>query len=315
MAFDPRQRRPRVQQLAPRRVVGGIKPARFDDGAIGWQAQRWLRVIDQLPGADALRQGIEYAELGQTRSLVIETGAVRAVIQGRRPRALRVALHVRLLDGEAWDRVTDAVLADASLAAPLLAGDLPKRIEDVFTPVGSALVPATIEEITPECSCGAPEGVWCKHAVCAMRLAADLLHIEPLAVIRLRGRDSVEFLDRLRRRRAARGSAVGSTPAYQVRVDLPESAIPPALEDSLESFWEGDPRALDALDTTPEPVEPTHALLRRLGPPPVVGSKFPLVGLLASCYDRIAADALPMDASDAQQDESPAEAPPPTSDD
>lgn len=291
MASDPNFRRSRPEPTSPRRVVGGIKPIRLEPDARLWPAQRWLRIVDQIPDPAALRDGLEYADIGQTRSLLLQPGVITASVQGPQYRPFTAMLRVATLDTTAWDAVTDAVLEDGSLSGALLAGDLPKRIEDVFTPGGMPLVPADPAGVTPECTCGVPPGHWCAHTVCALRLTADLLHANPLAVIRLRGRDPEEFLDRLRRRRAVQGSVVGISPAYQIRVDLPESCIPPRLEDSLDNFWRGDPREIDSLDTTPEPPIPTHALLRRLGPSPMEGAKFPLVGLLASCYDRIAEDA------------------------
>ncbi len=44
---------------------------------------------------------------------------------------------------------------------------------------------------------------------------------------------------------------------------------------------------LKELQHVPPPHHVSHALLRRLGPPPLKG-KFPLVGLLASIYDSVA---------------------------
>ena len=291
MASDPHIRRPRPEPTSPRRVVGGIKPIRLEPDARLWPAQRWLRIVDHISDPAALCEGLEYADLGQTRSILLQPGEITASVQGPQYRPFAAVLRIPTLESPAWDAVTDAVLEDSALSGALLAGDLPKRIEDVFTPVGVPLVPVSADEIIPECSCAVPSGRWCAHTVCALRLAADLLHSNPLAAIRLRGRDPDEFLDRLRRRRAVQGSVVGISPAYQIRVDLPESCIPPRLENALDNFWRGDKHVLDSLDTTPDSPVPSHALLRRLGPSPMEGARFPLVGLLASCYDRIAEDA------------------------
>lgn len=260
-----------------------------------WIAQRWLRLLDQAPDTAALSEGLAYAESGQTRSIGIGAGVLRALIQGRRPRAYPVSLATTVLLPSAWDAIIDAILADTALSASMLAGQLPNRIEDLAAPTGAHLVPAEMTEITPVCACGAEPGTWCKHAVCAMRLAADLHHQDPFMAFLLRGKDPGDVREQLRRRRAARGSVGGATLVYPLRVDLPESAIPPPFGETLERFWIGQSEALDDFDATPEPPEPTHALLRRLGPPPAAAGgparPFPLVGLLASCYDRISQDA------------------------
>ncbi|MBY0260823.1 MAG: hypothetical protein K2Q20_00665, partial [Phycisphaerales bacterium] len=53
-------------------------------------------------------------------------------------------------------------------------------------------------------------------------------------------------------------------------------------------FWTApDPEALAGLDMPIALPEVSHPLLRRVGPSPFVGAKFPLVGLLATCYDVI----------------------------
>jgi len=305
MAFDPR-RRPRPQRTGPRRVVGGLRPAPLEPSDRHWVAQRWLRILDDAPDARALTEGLAYAESGQTRSVAVTAGAVRALVQGRRPRAYAVSLATTVLTPWAWDAIVDSILADTALSASLLAGELPTRIEDLAAPTGAHLVAADLAEITPTCDCGAGPGAWCKHAVCAMRLAADALHESPMSVFLLRGKDPEELRDALRRRRATLGAVGGATLVYPTRLDLPEDAVAPPLEDALDRFWEGDPAAIDAFDTTPDPPEPTHALLRRLGPPPAQPGgperPFPLVGLLASCYDRISEEAAASTEADAPRE-------------
>jgi len=60
---------------------------------------------------------------------------------------------------------------------------------------------------------------------------------------------------------------------------------------SLDSFWRSGAE-LSELDLALERPAVSHPLLRRLGPTPFEGAKFPLVGLLATCYDVFAAGAV-----------------------
>lgn len=288
MAFDPRQPRPRAQREQPRRVVGGVKLLKLEPDERHWAAQRWLRLLDDIADGDVLRAGLEYAQLGQTRNVEIGAGQIEALIQGRRPRAYRTQLQLTPIAPAGWDRIADAIIEDSSLAAPLLTGQLPRHIEDVFPAADATLFPPSVGAIHPTCGCGVREGEWCKHAVCAARMVSDALHRNPLLIFRLRGQHVDDLLERLRRRRAAQGSVLGFSPAYAPRINLPAESIPPALEDSLDSFWTGDMGAAERIDTSPRRVEPTHALLRRLGPTTFAEARFPLVGLLASCYDEIA---------------------------
>jgi hypothetical protein len=63
------------------------------------------------------------------------------------------------------------------------------------------------------------------------------------------------------------------------------------LDACLDRFWEAG-LELDQVDAPIAPPEVSHPLLRRLGPSPFEQSRFPFVGLLATCYDVISAAAL-----------------------
>jgi len=75
-------------------------------------------------------------------------------------------------------------------------------------------------------------------------------------------------------------------PGVEAPVYIPtahgDGAVP--LAEALDRFWEAGPE-LELVDLPVEPPAVSHALLRRLGPSPFPESRFPLVGLLATCYD------------------------------
>jgi hypothetical protein len=63
------------------------------------------------------------------------------------------------------------------------------------------------------------------------------------------------------------------------------------LDESVADFWAvGD--GLSRLDTPIEPPPISCVLLRRLGPSPFPEGRFPLLGLLATCYDMIGREAV-----------------------
>ena len=84
------------------------------------------------------------------------------------------------------------------------------------------------------------------------------------------------------------GSVTALRGVEAVAPPLVEPAKP--LEECLGSFWRPGPE-LGKLQRMPPPHHAPHALLRRLGPSPLRG-RFPLVGLLASVYDTVAARAI-----------------------
>jgi uncharacterized Zn finger protein len=131
---------------------------------------------------------------------------------------------------------------------------------------------------------------WCKHVCCMMYLVADRLGANPMTVFMLRGMPEQDLLERLRQARALQGlqrTGGGAIPVYTPHVVGVATTSRP-LEQSLESFWTAeDPEALDTLDMPIAPPEVSHPLLRRVGPSPFAGAKFPITGLLATCYDVI----------------------------
>jgi uncharacterized Zn finger protein len=143
-----------------------------------------------------------------------------------------------------------------------------------------------------------------------MALVAERLGLDTFLIFALRGMPRENLLDELRQRRAAGqgaragagGGAAGggagpvgagggarAVPAYLPRLPgLGEVAVA-SLDEQIESYWAA-PASVREIDLTMGPPAVTHPLLRRLGSSPFdasVGAKFPLVGLLATCYDVI----------------------------
>ncbi len=60
----------------------------------------------------------------------------------------------------------------------------------------------------------------------------------------------------------------------------------PPLEQCVDTFWlPGVP--LEELPAGPPPAPDPYEILKRLGPSPFEGSSFPLIGFLASVYERV----------------------------
>lgn len=298
--------------VRPRKVRGGIKiPAGDVASATAWAAQRWLRLMEQAAAGPRLVEALDdYARAGQTKRIGFPPGRVDAVIQGRADRPYSTIIAFETFTHEQWDRIVEAMADGALYAAKLLAGELPPNIEDVFAPLGIKLFPAEPDEVRHACTCAQWRqenggealqpivGAWCKHVCCAAYLLAQRLASEPFMVFQMRGLDAHELLERLRQRRVVVGAGLGFTPVYVQRVqgvaDLPNRP----LEEALEHFWDPAP-SLASLDIPLSPPPVSHPILRRLGQSPFVNATFPLVGLLASCYDTISQAAKSKASSDA----------------
>jgi uncharacterized Zn finger protein len=161
------------------------------------------------------------------------------------------------------------------------------------------LIPSEAEDVKPSCTCNSPnvKDGWCKHACCAAYLLADRIARDPMVLFTLRGLPAEDFLERLRHNRTivagAEGSAAVYTPVVRGASDVPSHP----LEESVEGFWRT-PEPASEPDLPVEPPAVSHPLLRRLGPSPFKEGQFPLVGLLATCYEVISARVIRQEAGE-----------------
>ncbi|MGH7131522.1 MAG: hypothetical protein ACREJO_06205 [Phycisphaerales bacterium] len=291
MRFAPRPQ----ATLRPRKVRLGVRlTTRSGPVASAWSGQRLLRLVeDNAPGA-ALAEGIEYARLGQTRNFITVAGHVSGRVQGRMPQAYVVDVRMPVYAHDEWEKVIGAMLQEARPVATLLSGEVPSNIEDLFAPLRLRLFPQEASDLACTCTCADFTGGqrWCKHICCIFALLAERLSVDPFLMFRLRGLDKEELLERLRQRRAidtartAPGASDRPMPAYLPGLPGISDAPTTLLELTVDHFWSTG-AALAELDLPLGRPAVGHALLRRLGPTPFDGATFPLVGLLATCYDVI----------------------------
>jgi len=186
----------------PRPVSGGIQ-INSTRGAVArtWWSARFLAVVEAAGVGGRLARGRTYARRGQTVSLRVDAGAATAQVQGSAARPYRVRIGAPTLGKAQWNAVLDALAADASLTAALLAGELPHEVEDTFAAQGLALFPAGRDDLAMDCTC--PDvTVPCKHLAAVFYLLAERFDADPFDVLALRGRDRETLLDELRSRRA-----------------------------------------------------------------------------------------------------------------
>jgi len=121
----------------------GIK-ARTRRGAFGktWWASRWIDALESLVNPARLARGRTYARAGRVVSLDVDRDGARAVVKGSRAEPYQVTIQFKRLTDAEWDRVIDAMAAEALYAARLLSGEMPEQIEEVFSGTSVTLFPA-----------------------------------------------------------------------------------------------------------------------------------------------------------------------------
>jgi len=275
--------RPMRRPDTPRRLKNGIRLRRREGiDQLSWPAEAWATLL--MSGVeDAVRtEALDYARAGQTATLQISAAGVEATVQGRAARPYSVRIAPEALSAADWDRVVGIMAREAVYSAKLLAGEMPPLVEQPFVSLGKQLVPTDPASLARTCTCGLPNP--CKHIGCVAALVIERLAGDPLLAFTLRGLDGQRLLERLQEARAIATRGLARAHSTPPAVDTVVEA--PSLERSIENFWRPG-RQLDDMPSETEPFAP-HALLRRLGQSPLQG-KFPLVGLLASIYDSIAA--------------------------
>lgn len=302
--------------IKPRKVTGGVRLAPSMP-PFAWAGQRWMRAIEGAAPKGSMDQGLEYARIGQTRRIDVHPGKVVASVQGRSVRAYDTTIQVQPFTSEQQEQAIRVLCDQAAYAAKLLAGELPTNIEEPLTQAGLALFPALASEFKVQCTCREHDAKpWCHHAVCVALLTAERFAGDAFLMFTLRGLAKDDLMERLRQRRALLGLSLGSALVYAPPVAGVSDRQATPLEESIADYWESSEHVLDrpvlggepgsgeagaaggagSFDLPIAPPAISHPLLRRLGPspftPPTGTAKFPLVGLLATCYDLISESAI-----------------------
>lgn len=270
------------RESQPRRVVGGLK-TKSERGAIGetWWSKRWVAVLESFSMGNRLTRGRSYARLGQIVSLDVEPGIVKAKVQGSMLKPYKIEIRLQPLSHRDWEKITEAMASQAIFAAKLLAGEMPKNIEEAFSAVHLSLFPTAGRELVTSCSC--PD--WanpCKHVAAVYYLLAERFDEDPFLIFKLRGRTKEQIIQSLREKRAA------TMPPAEASTSLAEANTPTeeslSLETYLDTFWQAG-EALDTFTVSLAAPGIDKALLKRLGNAPFAIGDQNMSTLLAKAYD------------------------------
>ncbi len=253
--------------------------SRKTEFASSWWAQRWIRVLERFGWSARLNRGRSYARHGNVLDLDVQSGLVRAKVQGSRKQPYKVEIGLKPLSKQEWDKVVAMLRKKAIYAARLLSGEMPRDIEEIFSQAGVPLFPKSAGDLVMSCTC--PD--WaspCKHVAAAYYVLGSEFDRDPFLLFELRGRSKEQVLAALRGQRAERPPSARA----------PKVSSEP-LEDHLADFYEAGEDLDDInIQVTPPPV-PT-AILKRLGPVPLRDIPEEWTGDLTRMYEVVSKDAL-----------------------
>lgn len=163
-----------------------------------WWGQRWIEALENVLRGDSARlaRGRTYARAGRTHDLVVEDGRVTAKVTGSRPMPYSITIELTKLSGPVWKKAIDGMARKAQFSAELLAGQMPKDIDEVFADADSSLFPTQRAALKTKCSC--PDwGDPCKHIAATHYVLGEALDRDPFLLFELRGRTKDQVLDAL----------------------------------------------------------------------------------------------------------------------
>jgi uncharacterized Zn finger protein len=266
----------------PRRPANGIKAQSGRQFGKTWWASKWLSALERLIDSGRLGRGRSYARSGQVLNLDIKPGRVDSRVQGSRPSPYKVQIGIKPLSDKEWNRVADAMAAQAIFAAKLLAGEMPQNIEDAFARAKANLFPVAKGDLQTECSC--PD--WsnpCKHIAAVYYLLGEQFDADPFMLFRLRGKGKDEIVAMLRARRSE--SEVEGEPAEKPtrKPRIPAEPVIP-FEKCLNRFWDAEDH-LEDFEITIEGPSVDAVPVKRLGAPGFWrDSKVDFIVLFARAY-------------------------------
>lgn len=265
-----------------------------------WWGQRWIEALQQVLSGDEgrLARGRTYARAGRVHDLIVKGGLVTAKVTGSRSTPYAITIKLGQLTEAAWSKAIAGMAEKAQFSAELLAGQMPREIDEVFRASKVSLFPLQREDLVTSCSC--PDwGDPCEHVAATHYVLGEALDRDPFLLFELRGRGKAQVLEALR---LARG-AEASVPAKKGRATK-QKVVEVAGEGAVQKVAFGKvtpadydrPRGeLPDLHFSFEPPASHGAVLRQLGLPTAWGAErspadalSSLVGCAAEAARRIA---------------------------
>ncbi len=232
-----------------------------------WWGSHWVDALEEAgeSWAERLPRGDEDVRRGRVGNLAVETGRIAANVRGESSRGHGVEIRVEPFDDDTWAAIVERLVEELRFTARLVAGELPRDVEQVVEATGVSLFPDA-DELDASCPCD-DDVVPCRHVAAVHFAFTGELDRDPFLLLRVRGRDRGSLLAELRARRS------GSTATEREEQEADLEPIGP------DGFYDAD-HDLEAITLHPAKTDEPWALIDRLGPPPGVKDPEPLVHLI-----------------------------------
>lgn len=161
--------------------------------AKNWWGQAWCSNLEQYADyASRLDRGKRYIRTGAVLDLKIETGKIRAKVQGTRKTPYKIEIRISPLSEEKCQEIIKKCSRKIENLESLLSGTFPEELKELFQG-NNGLFPEP-KEISFNCSC--PDwALLCKHVAAALYGVGVRLDNNPALFFQLRGINMDHFID------------------------------------------------------------------------------------------------------------------------
>ena len=158
-----------------------------------WWGKAWNKNLEIYADyTNRISRGRSYVRNGAVLDLKIETGIVKALVQGSEKKPYTIEIKIAPLSNEKWDDILSICKHKIDNMEELLAGKFPKELEEIFTLKGKGLFP-TQKEITFKCTCYDWADM-CKHVTAALYGIGARFDEDPPLFFKLRDIDFAALL-------------------------------------------------------------------------------------------------------------------------
>lgn len=257
-------------------VKGGIKlQSKRGESAKSWWGRRWNETLYEFIDSGRLSRGRTYARRGQVASIDVKKGIIYGKVQGSDTDPYRVSMKMKKLNKREWERVADSLMARPSIAAKLMAGQMPEELEDIFKDAGITLFP---NKLNTDCDCYDWSNP-CKHIAAVYLIFSEQFDRDPFLIFQLRGMEQKELLDMI-------GIRLDSDSSTKDKASIltPDTSEHQPLPLDMDAFWgrEGSTKIQPGMANAPSV---SAALPRRLGSFPFWRSEEVFIDALDTIYD------------------------------
>jgi uncharacterized Zn finger protein len=153
-----------------------------------WWGKAWNKNLESYADySNRILRGRSYVKNGAVLDLQIETGIVKALVQGSEKKPYQIEIKIEPLSNKKWDHVLNLCNHKIDNLAELVEGKFPKELEEIFTLKGNGLFP-TEKEIKFSCNCYDWANM-CKHVTAVLYGIGARFDEDPTLFFKLRNID------------------------------------------------------------------------------------------------------------------------------